>query len=555
MVTPGWLERLRAAVHAAPDIGTATPLSNDATIMSYPDPALPAAAPSGAALATLARLAGRTLGGVAVDLPTAIGFCMYIRRECLRETGLFRADLFAQGYGEENDFCLRARHLGWRHVGVPGAYVAHQGGRSFGAAKAPLLARNLAVLEQLHPGYHTLVMAFQRADPLAGPRRLLDIARWKAGRAKSGAKAGAVLLVSHDSGGGVERVLRERVAALRAEGRRAVVLRPVLARHGEAGDLRYLPGLCVLGDGADGGFPNLRFRLPQESDALARLLRADRPTALEVHHLLGHNHAVVDLAARLGIPADFHVHDYAAFCPRITLVGVGGRYCGEPAAAEICDACVADCGAAIEEKIGVAALRARSAQDFATARRIVVPSQDAAIRLGRHFPALTPEVVPLESDDRLPRLVIQPPRPRRVVCVIGAVGQVKGYDVLLECARDAAWRDLPLSFALAGHTPDDDRLLETGRVAITGPYRDAEAESLVRGLKADLAWLPSIWPETWCYTLGIAWRAGLRVAAFDLGAPAERIRRTGRGWLLPLGLPAAAINNALLAVNLAAGDV
>ena len=60
---------------------------------------------------------------------------MYIRRECLDAAGLFRADVFAQGYGEENDFCLRARHLGWRHVAVPGVFVAHLGGRSFGSAR------------------------------------------------------------------------------------------------------------------------------------------------------------------------------------------------------------------------------------------------------------------------------------------------------------------------------------------------------------------------------------------------------------------------------------
>jgi hypothetical protein len=38
----------------------------------------------------------------------------------------------------------------------------------------------------------------------------------------------------------------------------------------------------------------------------------------------------------------------------------------------------------------------------------------------------------------------------------------------------------------------------------------------------------------------------LRVAAFDIGAPAERIRRTGRGFLLPLGLPPGEINARLL---------
>jgi hypothetical protein len=72
---------------------------------------------------------------------------------------------------------------------------------------------------------------------------------------------------------------------------------------------------------------------------------------------------------------------------------------------------------------------------------------------------------------------------------------------------------------------------------------------LIHAQNIQLAWQPSIWPETWCFTLGLAWRAGLGVAAFDIGAPAERIRRTGRGWLLPLGLPPAAINSAFLGLR------
>ena len=39
LVAPGWLEELRAVAYGAADIGTVTPLSNDATILSYPDPA------------------------------------------------------------------------------------------------------------------------------------------------------------------------------------------------------------------------------------------------------------------------------------------------------------------------------------------------------------------------------------------------------------------------------------------------------------------------------------------------------------------------------------
>jgi glycosyltransferase involved in cell wall biosynthesis len=412
-------------------------------------------------------------------------------------------------------------------------------------------------MERLHPGYRPLIAAFVAEDPLAAARRRLDIARWEAlfarPRRSSRAVAGPVVLVTHDSGGGVERVVRARCAALAAEGRRAIVLRPVPVRSGPKGTV---PGQCVVGDGAEGGFPNLRFAIPRELDALARLLRPSRPAALEVHHLMGHEHALLRLAKLLDVPVDMHVHDYAVFCPRVTLLNPARQYCGEPQDPAVCDACVADAGRAIEDDLPVAALRARSAADLAAARSVVVPSADAAARLRRHFPGIVPLVDRLEDDSALPGFPVAAARSRttRRVCVIGGIGPEKGYDVLLACARDAVARRLSLEFILVGHTPDDQRLLDTGRVFVTGPYLEADATELVRAQDADIGWLPSIWPETWCFTLGVAWRAGLQVAAFDIGAQAERIRATGRGWLLPLGLPPHAVNNALLAVPPAARD-
>jgi hypothetical protein len=72
---------------------------------------------------------------------------------------------------------------------------------------------------------------------------------------------------------------------------------------------------------------------------------------------------------------------------------------------------------------------------------------------------------------------------------------------------------------------------------------------LIRQQQAQVAWLPSIWPETWCYTLTHAWRAGLNVLAFDIGTPAERIRQTERGWLCPLGLAPQVLNERMLSLK------
>jgi glycosyltransferase involved in cell wall biosynthesis len=106
---------------------------------------------------------------------------------------------------------------------------------------------------------------------------------------------------------------------------------------------------------------------------------------------------------------------------------------------------------------------------------------------------------------------------------------------------------LDLEFVVVGDTTGDEALLATGHVFIVGTYRPGEVVELIRRQKASLGFVPSVWPETWSLTLTELWQAGLPVAAFDLGTPAERIRKRGLGLVLPWGLPAAAINNALLA--------
>jgi hypothetical protein len=135
------------------------------------------------------------------------------------------------------------------------------------------------------------------------------------------------------------------------------------------------------------------------------------------------------------------------------------------------------------------------------------------------------------------------------ICVIGAIGPHKGYGILLACAEDAAARDLPLDFVIVGYSTDDAALFATGRVFVTGRYQEDEAVALVRRQGADYAFVPSVCPETWCYAISVAWDAGLQVAAFDLGAPAERIGATGGGIILPMGLAPFMINDTLLALS------
>ena len=535
LVPPGWLQRLRAAAYAAPDIGTVTPLSNDASIVSYPSPAGTNPRPDQAQTNRLDRLANRANGGALVDIPVGVGFCLYLRRDCLNAVGPLRADVFAQGYGEENDLCLRARRLGWRSVALTGLFVGHHGGSSFGASATHLRRRNSLILERLHPGYHALIDRFLAGGTLAEPRRRIDLLAW---RQRRRAWRTAAILITHDDGGGVEQRLAHAVNAHAEAGRRPIILRP--ARAASA---------VTVHDGLSDDLPNLVFSIPQELPALLRLLRNAGADRIEAHHLAGYPAAIYDLIARLALPYDVHVHDYAWVCPRIAMVAAHNRYCGEP---ELhgCEACIAGNGHYLREDITVAALRRRSAGFLRKARQVIVPADDVATRLRRYVPGLSPTTAPHEDDTRV--MTPRSGNPRRpdiagsTVCVVGAIGIHKGYEVLLACARDARRRGLDLDFVIVGHTIDDASMLETGRVFITGGYHPAEAVELIARQNAGFGFVPSVCPETWCLGLSDLWRAGLNAAAFDIGAPAERLRRTGRGIVLPLGLPPDAVNDALI---------
>lgn len=171
VTTPGWLERLAACAASDPRIATATPWSNNAEILSFPRFIEPNPAP-----ADPERIAAAAASAGAPeypDIPTAVGFCMFLRRAALAACGDFDAATFGRGYGEENDFCLRAAGLGWRNVLCDDAYVVHQGNASFAASGERPGGENLRRLNARWPGYNELIARYILSDPLRPLRERL----------------------------------------------------------------------------------------------------------------------------------------------------------------------------------------------------------------------------------------------------------------------------------------------------------------------------------------------------------------------------------------------
>jgi GT2 family glycosyltransferase len=167
-VTPGWLERIGACLQSDSKIATCTPWSNNAEIASIPGfcqanpPPADAARIAEAISGTVERLGGARYP----ELPTAVGFCMGISRAAIETVGLFDEAQFGVGYGEENDFSLRARKLGYRNVLCDDAYVVHLGGRSFGPLGLKPDEASMQRLLQRHPAYREEIAAFIESDPI-----------------------------------------------------------------------------------------------------------------------------------------------------------------------------------------------------------------------------------------------------------------------------------------------------------------------------------------------------------------------------------------------------
>lgn len=531
LVHGDWLDRLRA--HAVSDwkVATVTPLSNNAEICSYPALCRSDALPEADELADLDAVASRANAGRAVRLPTGVGFCLYVRRTALRDVGDFDAERFARGYGEENDFCLRARDRGYQHVLAADVFVGHEGGTSFAASRQALIERAMQTLDRLHPGYHAEIQAFIEADPVRSVRRRLDAERL-------GVSAPSVLLVSHAQGGGTERHVRELAGHLEDGSTPVLLLQP------------EPPGRVRLSRPGRPPAENLVFDPSSELDALVDTLRQLRVRHVHLHHTLGMDDAIRRVPELLGVDYDVTLHDYISVCPRVHLVDDRETFCGLPESDD-CEACVKRSGSVAGFEVDVAAWRAAHIDLLTRARRVIVPSEDVMRRLDAHLPDLRWLV--RRHPERYQPGAVRAARParlgRRRVAVLGAIGPHKGSAVLVACAADAAQRNLPLEFRVVGFTDRDEELRATGRVHVSGPYEDTDLPRLIARARCHLAFFPAVWPETHCYTLSAAFENRLYPVAFDLGAVADRIRGLGWGGLLPMETSAAAVNDYLLAVD------
>jgi GT2 family glycosyltransferase len=149
VVAGRWIEKMLDAVYSNLGVGIVGPLSSAASHQSIPDHKSTASQtavndlPEGYTVADMNAWCERnTSADFLPRVPLVHGFCFGVKREVVRDVGYFDETNFPSGYGEENDYCLRAAKAGFGLAIATHTYVYHKKSQSYQDERRTVLVKN-----------------------------------------------------------------------------------------------------------------------------------------------------------------------------------------------------------------------------------------------------------------------------------------------------------------------------------------------------------------------------------------------------------------------------
>ena len=526
-VPPYWLERLMTPIYTEPNVASVTPFTNSGTICSFPsfnaDNKLLNSWPLEAIDLHFARVAEPPR----INMPTGVGFCMAFNRHVVEKIGAFDDKIFKSGYGEENDWCMRASARGHVHRMASNLFVYHKHGGSYdGNGRTVLRDSNFRALVGRHPNYPKIVEDYIHRDPAGRLRNfllLLVVAHI--------ADKKTILIVDHNLGGGANHYRRRLLRDYVEQGHPVLLF--VEDYHAQE---RFL--IFSYGE------HEVRFEVDSLED-LIRLCRVIPIAEIFYNEAVSYSdplalvRMLITIRKAAGAELTVSFHDYYPLCPSYTLLNHEGRYCGIPEDLRVCDRCLVENRELVRKwnelipknKGGIRSWRNAWGNLIASADRVLCFSDYTAGLVRKVYPGACSKIVvrPHQIDFLsvpLPRIDL---KTNLHIGVVGAINYAKGADVVCRIAKIISARRFPIKITVIG-TINTDNLPSALRV--TGVF---ERESLGRMLEHEhinVCLFPSVWPETFSYVTHELMSLGMPLCCFDLGAPADAVRRYRLGRVL-----------------------
>lgn len=515
-VPNGWLERLMMPFESQSNIASTTPFTNSGTICSFPvwleDNKLPFGLDCDAVDNVFHHV---NLANIQQEMPTGVGFCMGMNKSLVDRIGLFDAETFGKGYCEENDWCQRAIAIGYKNIHVTNLFVYHKHGGSFGDTKLQLIKNNFQKLLHKHPFYQKDVSAYIGLNKLHDLRLAITLRL-------ATQQNNAVLIFDHGIGGGASKYLEENILPLEA----VVIL--ISGFYDSRNVLIKLYHYNVL---------IVQMRLTSLEDFSSSFV----DNKVFTHIYLNHTLTIANLAVLKSLlknnaeHVSYYTHDFLSICPSYTLLDNYGKYCGTEVDIQKCNSCQVDHKFQrrnSQQFIDMKTWREDYAEILNLSDDVFCFSNDSKNHLIKIYPAIKdkiivkPHVIKTQLSKISERIEFQN-NEVITVAALGAIDYQKGRAVLQNLAKKPLFKNKQFKLLLIGYAD----VTSIKHCQITGVYSANDLPEIVKSNQVDIFIIPSIWPETFCYTAEEIMAMGFPLICFNIGAPAERILNYEHGYI------------------------
>lgn len=520
VVTKNWLNKMMDCAYSEKSIGTVTPLSNNATLVSVPVGLQRNEIPKNLSMEEYGSLVEKIAYNENQYLPTAHGFCMYIKRNVLDLIGFFDEEAFGKGYGEENDFSFRCLDYGFKNVLCDNTIIFHKEKQSFSSSREKLVEEHMKILENRYPMYSSRIGLWCRQFPIKKMCENIDY-QLNMHNKKN------ILFIIHDwndKSGGTTLHAFDIINSLR----KYYNFHVLTFSNGIYKVYSYMEN-CEkeLNMGSVDNYSVLQFFNENYKKMFSNLVDALRIDFIHIHHMVNHYFDIADVVSEKKIYCMITLHDFCSLCPTINMLYKMEKYCGNLKEK--------NCGECLKYKNGInnnIIPRWREVwNDFLSKMdKVIVPSKSTKDIINSVYKNIKIDVIP-HGIKEIDRSYVPKIENKLNVAFVGVVSIHKGGKILTELVKKKTSK---IKYHLFGKTEFSTLVKNKSNYVNHGPYDREKLSELLQDSKINLACLFSIWPETYSYTLTECLQNNIPVLTFDIGAIAERIKEYNLGYVIPI---------------------
>lgn len=505
-----WASRLFYPIFSDVKVASVTPFSNAATIFSLPKVGIDNKF-EGDLEKVNAALKCLVLDYTKLKFVTGVGFCMAMSKEALQRVGLFD-EVFEKGYGEENDWCQRARLAGFYNTLAANLFVWHAHGGSFPSEeKKNLIKAHLKLLNKRYPNYRKNVRKSVENPYYAYVHFMAEVLYMNALAEET------IVWFDHTWGGGTE-VYTNNVFEKNAD-------KNLFIRIQQA-DSEVLIVSFRYKKYQGCGIVKCMKQLKQllEHLSVGKIVVNNLASYLNIGNTLLD---IADIKEKSGALVSFRLHDFQCVCPTITMMNHRNMYCGGYENAK-CEKCVLH-----NPNIAIFCENIDSYQFLwrrflaEVADEIIVFSESSKRVIETFVGGISDKISVIPHYIKELRTVKVKAHKGINIGVIGGIGICKGSEKVNEMA-DFLDNIEGVNLCVIGKL--NPRRNKTIRVL--GEYERDNLPQILEDNNIDIVFIPSLCLETFSYTTREAIEMKIPVCCYNLGGQADQVKKYEYGLIL-----------------------